>query len=99
MLEALVACAGVTVSAVATAMGVKLRGGRVIAEGQWDARGTRGVDREARNPNPRREKMHRRAGVIMHHGRNAIRLPAGAFSHLILVSILMLVVGLSPGSP
>ena len=47
MLEALVACAGVTVSAVATAMGVKLRGGRVIAEGQWDARGTLGVDREA----------------------------------------------------
>jgi hypothetical protein len=33
MLEALVTCAGVTVSAVATAMDVKLRGGRVIAEG------------------------------------------------------------------
>ena len=47
MLEALVACAGVTVSAVATAMGVKLRGGRVAAEGHWDARGTLGVDREA----------------------------------------------------
>jgi uncharacterized OsmC-like protein len=47
MLEALVACAGVTVSAIATAMGVKLRGGRVITEGQWDARGTLGVDREA----------------------------------------------------
>ena len=47
MLEALVACAGVTVSAVATAMGVKLRGGRVVAEGHWDARGTLGVDREA----------------------------------------------------
>src|SRR5205807_1083775 len=47
MLEALVACAGVTVSAVATAMGVKLRGGRVVAQGDWDARGTLGVDREA----------------------------------------------------
>ena len=47
LLEALVACAGVTISAVATAMGVKLRGGRVIAEGHWDARGTLGVDREA----------------------------------------------------
>jgi uncharacterized OsmC-like protein len=47
MLEALVACAGVTVSAVATAMGVKLRGGRVVAQGRWDARGTLGVDREA----------------------------------------------------
>ena len=34
-------------NAVATAMGVQLRGGRVIAEGHWDARGTLGVDREA----------------------------------------------------
>jgi uncharacterized OsmC-like protein len=42
LLEALVACAGVTMSAVATAMGVRLRGGRV----HWDARGTLGVDRE-----------------------------------------------------
>jgi uncharacterized OsmC-like protein len=47
LLEALVACAGVTVSAVATAMGVELRGGRVIAKGHWDARGTLGVDRSA----------------------------------------------------
>jgi uncharacterized OsmC-like protein len=46
LLEALVACAGVTMSAVATAMGVKLRGGRAIAEGHWDARGTLGVDRK-----------------------------------------------------
>jgi len=46
LLEALVACAGVTISAVATAMGVKLRAGRVIAEGHWDARGTLGVNRE-----------------------------------------------------
>ena len=46
LLEALVACAGVTVSAVATAMDVKLRGGRVVAQGHWDARGTLGVDRE-----------------------------------------------------
>ena len=45
LLEALVARAGVTISAVATAMGVKLRGGPVIAEGHWDARGTLGVDR------------------------------------------------------
>ncbi len=45
LLEALVACAGVTLNAVATAMGVKLRGGRVTAEGHWDARGTLGVDR------------------------------------------------------
>jgi uncharacterized OsmC-like protein len=46
LLEALVACAGVTISAVATAMGVKLRNGRVFAEGHWDARGTLGVDRD-----------------------------------------------------
>jgi uncharacterized OsmC-like protein len=46
LLEALVACAGVTISAVAIAMGVELRGGRVIAEGHWDARGTLGVDRD-----------------------------------------------------
>jgi uncharacterized OsmC-like protein len=47
LLEALVACAGVTLGAVATAMGVALRGGRVLAEGVWDARGTLGVDRGA----------------------------------------------------
>jgi uncharacterized OsmC-like protein len=45
LLEALVACAGVTLRAVATAMGITVRGGRVIAEGHWDARGTLGVDR------------------------------------------------------
>ncbi|HEY4045134.1 MAG TPA: OsmC family protein [Rhodopila sp.] len=45
LLEALVGCAGVTLRAVATAMGVTLRGGKVIAEGVWDARGTLGVDR------------------------------------------------------
>jgi uncharacterized OsmC-like protein len=47
LLEALVACAGVTLCAVATAMGIALRGGRVVAEGYWDARGTLGVDRTA----------------------------------------------------
>ena len=45
LLEAVVACAGVTLRAVATAMGVNLRAGRVIAEGTWDARGTLGIDR------------------------------------------------------
>jgi uncharacterized OsmC-like protein len=47
LLEALVGCAGVTLGAVATAMGIPIRGGRVIAEGLWDARGTLGVDRAA----------------------------------------------------
>jgi uncharacterized OsmC-like protein len=45
LLEALVACAGVTLRAVATASGVTIHGGRVIAEGTWDARGTLGIDR------------------------------------------------------
>ena len=47
LLQAVVACAGVTLRAVATAMGVTIRSGRVIAEGNWDARGTLGVDRGA----------------------------------------------------
>ncbi len=45
LLEALVACAGVTLRAVSTAMGITLRSGKVIAEGVWDARGTLGIDR------------------------------------------------------
>ena len=48
LLQALVACAGVTLTAVATALGVKLRGGRVTAEGDLDFRGTLGVARDAR---------------------------------------------------
>jgi uncharacterized OsmC-like protein len=47
LLEALVACAGVTLKAVATAIGVELRAGRLRAEGDLDVRGTLGVDREA----------------------------------------------------
>ncbi|MBI1208559.1 MAG: OsmC family peroxiredoxin [Azospirillum sp.] len=47
LLEALVACAGVTVRAVATALGLALRGGTVRAEGDLDFRGTLGVGREA----------------------------------------------------
>lgn len=47
LLEALVACAGVTLKAVATALGVPLRRGVVRAEGDLDFRGTLGVDKEA----------------------------------------------------
>jgi uncharacterized OsmC-like protein len=47
LLEALVACAGVTLQAVATSLGVELRSGRVRAEGDLDFRGTLGVDRAA----------------------------------------------------
>jgi uncharacterized OsmC-like protein len=47
LLEALAACAAVTLMAVATSMMCKLTGGRIIAEGVWDARGTLGVDKTA----------------------------------------------------
>src|SRR6516164_3315172 len=47
LLEALVACAGVTLRAVATALDIELRGGMVSAEGDLDFRGTLGVSREA----------------------------------------------------
>jgi uncharacterized OsmC-like protein len=46
LLEALVACAGVTLKAVATAMNLPLTGGTVAAEGDLDFRGTLGVSRE-----------------------------------------------------
>ena len=45
LLEALLACAGVTLRSVATAMGLEIRGATVRADGVWDARGTLGVDR------------------------------------------------------
>lgn len=48
LLEALVACAGVTLCAVATALDVPLRKGTVIAEGDLDFRGTLGVSKEAK---------------------------------------------------
>ena len=47
LLEALVACAGVTLNAVATALAIEIRGGSVRAEGDLDFRGTLGVDKEA----------------------------------------------------
>jgi len=47
LLEALVACAGVTLQAVATALDLPVKGGRVKAEGDLDFRGTLGVDKEA----------------------------------------------------
>ncbi len=47
LLEALAACSGVTLNAVATAMGIKIRNGTVTAEGDLDFRGTLGVGKEA----------------------------------------------------
>ena len=46
LLEALVACAGVTLGAVATALGIELRDARIRAEGELDFRGTLGVSKE-----------------------------------------------------
>ena len=46
LLEALVACAGVTLQAVATAIGIEIKNGMVKAEGDLDFRGTLGVSKE-----------------------------------------------------
>jgi uncharacterized OsmC-like protein len=47
LLEALVACAGVTLGSVATSIGIDVRSGRVLAEGDLDFRGTLAVSKEA----------------------------------------------------
>jgi uncharacterized OsmC-like protein len=47
LLEALVACAGVTLKAVATALGIELEDAAVLAEGDLDFRGTLGVAKDA----------------------------------------------------
>ncbi len=47
LLQALVACAGVTLRAVATALDIEVRGGKVSAKGDLDFRGTLGVSKEA----------------------------------------------------
>jgi uncharacterized OsmC-like protein len=47
LLEALVACAGVTLQAVATALGIELRDATLVAEGDLDFRGTLGVSKES----------------------------------------------------
>ncbi|HEX6688872.1 MAG TPA: OsmC family protein [Solirubrobacterales bacterium] len=47
LLEALVACAGVTLRAVATSLGISVESGEVRAEGELDFRGTLAVDRDA----------------------------------------------------
>jgi uncharacterized OsmC-like protein len=46
LLEALVACAGVTLSAVATSLGIELRDATIHAEGDLDFRGTLGVSKD-----------------------------------------------------
>jgi uncharacterized OsmC-like protein len=47
LLEALVACAGVTLNAVATSLGIVLRDATLVAEGELDFRGTLGVAKDA----------------------------------------------------
>ena len=61
LLEALVACAGVTLKAVATALGLDLRGGTVSAEGDLDFRGTLGVDQGRAGRVPRHPPRLRRS--------------------------------------
>lgn len=46
LLQALVACAGVTLTAVATAIGIEIKGGTIRAEGELDFRGTLGVSKK-----------------------------------------------------
>lgn len=46
-IQALVACAGVTLKAVATALDIPIKEGEIRAEGDLDFRGTMGVDRDA----------------------------------------------------
>jgi uncharacterized OsmC-like protein len=46
LLEALVACAGVTLNAVATALGIELRDASLVAEGDLDFRGTLGISKD-----------------------------------------------------
>ncbi len=45
LLQALVACSGVTLSAVATAMGIKIHSANIIAQAEMDFRGTLGIDK------------------------------------------------------
>ena len=66
LLEALVACAGVTMRAVATSLGISIDAGRVSAEGDLDFRGTLSVDRDGAGRLPRdppqlrpRDRRHR----------------------------------------
>src|SRR5690242_8885630 len=47
LLQALVACAGVTLQAVTTSIGVEIKGGTITAEGDLDFKGTLGVSKEA----------------------------------------------------
>ena len=47
LLQALIACAGVTLSAVAMSLGIPIRDGQLTAEGELDARGTLGVAKDA----------------------------------------------------
>ena len=46
LLQALVACAGVTLQAVTTSIGVEIKGGTITAEGDLDFKGTLGVSKE-----------------------------------------------------
>ena len=70
LLEALVACAGVTLNAVATSLGLPVRDARVTAEGDLDFRGTLGVAKDA-------PVGFREIRLELRHRRRPQRRPAG----------------------
>ena len=81
LLQALVACAGVTLRAVATALGITLRGGTLLAEGELDFRGTlggeqggaRGVLEYPPEPRPRHGCRARSVAQPAHADRAVLR--------------------------
>jgi hypothetical protein len=102
LFEALVACAGVTISAVATAMGVSLRGGRVIAEAHWGRarharRRPRDPDRSHRHRADLRIGYRRRCGdgaaargdqrTVLRHHQTLRTTPRLSVAHRIIAGV------------
>jgi uncharacterized OsmC-like protein len=78
LLEALVACAGVTLNAVATALGIELKGATLTAEGDLDFRGTLGVAKDAPDQLKKLLELTERYCVVMQTIRNAPPLVVSA---------------------
>ena len=88
LLEALAACAGVTLNAVSTALGIQVRSGKVKAEGDLDFRGTLGVAKDApvgfRDDPARLRARHRRrcrAAGLAHQAHRALLRGAPDAAH------------------
>jgi uncharacterized OsmC-like protein len=80
LLQALVACAGVTLGAVATALGIELNGGIVTAEGDLDFRGTFGVAKDvpvgfSRDAEPLRQFFDGKPGLVSQKQGKQMPLP------------------------